>query len=186
MDRIEEADLISVLNRLEYRAPALDAVWRPDQSQRKSGFRLGLLVPIAVIAILTAATGVVANANGWFEQFVPSGACIPNDPSCGADFAQVAIAIDQTTDVTLVNILVESGLSRERLAEIAQSVANEQDARRTIVYILDDLPPGPMSAGFAGSPADDTAAPLSPPAELTPYLRLTYDSGPAGAHEIWP
>jgi hypothetical protein len=139
-----------------------------------------------VIAVLTAATGVVATSNGWFEQFVPSPPCIPNDPACGADFAQVGLLVDRTANVTAVNILVEPGLPRERMAAIAASVAAEQGARRTIVYVLDDLPPGVMSAGFAPTPADDEAAPLPPPAELLPYLRLTYDSGPNGTNEIWP
>lgn len=186
MNRIEEVELVSLLDRLDYRAPALEAVWPGAQRRRLSGLRLGLLVPVAMIAVLTAATGAIAAANGWFEQFVPSGECIADDPACGADFAQVGLLVDQTAGVTAVNILVEPGLSDERVSAIAESVAADQGARRTIVYVLDDLPPGPMSAGFAAMPTDDVVAAPAPPPELMPYLRLTYDSGPNGAHEIWP
>lgn len=185
MHRLDEAELTSLLDRLDYRAPAMDTVWQPNARRRSGRFRFGVLVPVALAVVLTAATGVVAAANGWFEQFVPSGDCIANDPACGADFAQVGLLVDQTTNVTAVNVLVKRGLSDERVAEIAKSVAAEQGAGRAIVYVLDDLPPGPMSAGFSTMPIDDAPAP-SPPSELAPYLRLTYDAGPSGAHAIWP
>ena len=186
MRRLEEVELTGLLDRLGYRPPALEAVFQPNRSPRWAGSRWSFLVPAAVIVVLMAASGVVAAANGWFEQFVPGGDCASLEPACGADFAQVGLLVDQTTGVTAVNILIKPGLADARVAEIAEDVAAEHRTQRTIVYVLEDLPTGPMSAGFASLPADDNAAPPLPPAELVPYLRLTYDLGPTGDQLIWP
>jgi hypothetical protein len=83
---------------------------------------------LSVVAVLVLAVGAFAATSGWFNQFLPNGVCPAGDQSCGPDFTRVGIALDHTTDVTMLNILVKPGLSRDRLTTIAQTVAAQEDA----------------------------------------------------------
>jgi hypothetical protein len=186
MNEIDDTEIESQLRSLRYRTPPFDEVWAPDRITRRRHVRLRLIAWIAVAAALTVTVGVVAGGPQWFEQFAPITNCATGDLACGSDSAQVAILVDKTTDVTAVNILVKRGLSRARLTAIAAEAAAQQKAHRVIVYLLKDLPVGPMTAGFAAMPTDDAASPPPPLAVLRPFLLLTYDRGPSGATELWP
>jgi len=185
MSELDDAEIGNLLAQLRYEAPALDALWQPGHRVRRRPGRLWLAGLVAAALVLAGGTAIAATHN-WFAQFVPENACITGDPSCGADYHQVAIVINHVTDVVALNVLVKPNLGHERLSAIAAGVAAQQHARRVIVYLLDDLPQGPMVAGFPEIPADLAVPPPPPLAELVPYLRLTYDSGPEGAVSIWP
>ncbi len=185
MSELDDSEFTDLLGQLRYTAPELNSLWEPTPRTQPRSRRMWLVGMVAAI-ILVASGTVVAATNNWFAAFVPSNACVTNDPSCGADFHQVGIIVDHESDIVAVNVLVKPGLTRERLRAIAVGVAAQQRARRVIVYVLDDLPPGPMIAGFPELPADVAVSPPPPLAALVPYLRLTYDSGPGGAVSIWP
>lgn len=180
----DDAGIADLLTSLRFEAPPLEAVWAPNRKTRRLSSS-SLAVAAALIAIVALSAGLVAASSGWFNQLLPNG-CAQGDQLCGVDYTQAAIAVDHTTNVTMVNILVRPGLSLARLSEIAATVARKNPAHRVIVYLFDDLPPGPMAAGFAGVPADDSATAVQPPANLLPYWVMTYDEGPSGTHETHP
>jgi hypothetical protein len=185
MQEPDDTEVDDLLTSLRFKVPPLEELWTPARaSSRVSPARVAIVLAIA--AILFVSAGAVAATNGWFNVLQPNGECSKGDPMCGSDYTQVAISVNHVSNVTMVDVLVKKGLSRERLGEIAAEVAKKNPNHRVIVYLLDDLPPGPMDAGFAGTPADDSAPALAPPAKLTPNWVLTYDVGPAGVRETHP
>jgi len=185
MQEPDDTELVDLLTSLRFKAPALDDLWAPERTSRRvTPYRVAIVVAIAAILVLSA--GAVATTNGWFNTLMPNGECFTDDQMCGSDYTQAAISVNHVSNVTMVDVLVKTGLSQARLHEIAVEVAGKNADHRVIVYLLDDLPPAPMAAGFAGTPADDSAPALAPPANLTPYWVLTYDAGPSGVRETRP
>lgn len=184
MHDMADADLEQRIATLRYHTPPLETVWSPVSVHRRPRRRVAVWV--AVAAALSISAVAIAGGSGWFRQFVPATNCAAREPACAADFAQVGIIVDHTTDVTAVNVLVNGDLSQARLREIAAATAAAQPTHRTIVYLLRDLPAGAMNANFSKLPDDEAAAAPPPPAALRPFLVLTYDVGPKGATEITP
>ncbi len=185
MKEPEDAYLLGLLADLRYVAPPVEAVrTHAREARMRVGLRIFAMVAVASLLLLSA--GVVAAENGWFNELLPGGQCPKGDRLCGVDYTQVGRVEDQTAQVIMVNVLVKPGLSGDRLKEIATAVAGDWHARRVIVYLFDDLPPGPMTAGFEAAPTKDDAPAPQPLAALRPYWLMTYDDGPAGIKLIEP
>ena len=186
MQEPDDTEMTKLLTSLRFKAPALEEVWAPvdESSRRLTPSKLAIVLAIAAVFLVSA--GAFAATSGWFNVLQPGGECSGGDRTCGSDYTQAAISVNHVSNVTMVDVLVKKGLSEARLSEIAAEVAQTNADHRVIVYLLDDLPPGPMDAGFAGTPADDSAPALAPPANLMPYWVLTYDVGPSGVRETHP
>jgi hypothetical protein len=185
MQEPDDTEIADLLTGLRFKAPALEDLWAPERTSRRATPSRVAIV-LAVAAVLLVSAGAVAATTGWFNVLQPNGECSKGDPTCGSDYTQASIAVNHVSNVTMVDVLVKKGLSQARLGQIAAEVAKKNADHRVIVYLLDDLPPGPMDAGFAGTPADDSAPALAPPASLTPYWVLTYDLGTSGVRETHP
>jgi hypothetical protein len=185
MQEPDDTEMADLLTGLRFKAPALEDLWAPERTSRRvTPSRIAIV--LAVAAVLLVSAGAVAATTGWFNVLQPNGECSKGDPTCGSDYTQAAIAVNHVSNVTMVDVLVKKGFSQARLGEIAAEVAKKNADHRVIVYLFDDLPPGPMNASFAGTPGDDSVPALAPPASLAPYWLLTYDLGPSGVRETHP
>ena len=185
MQEPDDTEMTNLLTSLRFKAPALEDLWAPERiSRRTTPSRVAIVLAFA--AVLFVSAGAFAATTGWFNVLQPNGECSKGDLTCGSDYTQAAISVNHVSNVTMVDVLVKKGLSKARLGQIAAEVAKKNANHRVIVYLLDDLPAGPMDAGFTGSPADDAEPALAPPARLTPYWVLTYDLGPNGVRETHP
>jgi hypothetical protein len=187
MQKLDEDDVIDLLNRMSFKAPSADALWTPNR-ERRTVWRSsrGAAVVVAIAATLVFAVGAAAATGGFFNQILPVGQCPAGDQFCGTDYTRVAVAVDHTTTVTMVNVLVKPGLSHQRLLQIGADVAKANPDHRVIVYMFGDVPGGTVSAGFGESPISDAAPAPTPLASLAPYWVMTYDDGPSGVIQTTP
>jgi hypothetical protein len=201
-----DEQLDSLLSQLRFESPSLDTVWQPDRGRRWIPRRMA--VALAVAAVLCFAGGTMAASTGLLGRLLAGGSCPSNSVLCGQDYEAFGTRADRVDGVEAVNAVVATGLSHERLTEIAARVADDTSAgvfmagptlptpapgtvkpRRIIVYVfsgLETLPTAADGDGFPADPATDSAAANKPVADLLPYWRLTYDAGPGGVHATWP
>jgi hypothetical protein len=178
-DAVDTQDVERTLEAMQFVTPSF-AASRARTVVAPAGIARVSRPILLAAALMLVGGGLVFAASRVFPTIMGTpgvGDCEPWE--CGTDFQVTARITDDPDSVSAYNVVVTDGTGQDRLAEIAQALADRSRTHRVIVWFFSEAS-GQERHQFPLLPAgDETSIPAPPPLSNTAW-RATYDFPASG------